>query len=105
MLGSANIDNVSSKEDAGEDEKERRTDSVPDLKPHEVQDDGGLGAASQMVQNNEPHSKNAHPVQCRNMFGSCVLLSYAGHFYLGKSTTDVDSRLDTNERKWRERCR
>ena len=81
MLGSASIDNDGSEEDAGEDEKERRTESVPYLQPEEVQDDGGLGAAGQMVQDDERHGKDAHSIQCRNMFGSCVLLSYAGHVY------------------------
>src|SRR5258707_4390816 len=64
MLGSASIDNYGSEEDAGEDEKERRTDSVPFLQPDEVQDDGGLGAASQMVQHDERHGEKAHPIKC-----------------------------------------
>ena len=50
MLGSASIDDDRSEEHAGEDEKESRAESVPFLQSEEVQDDGGLGTASQMVQ-------------------------------------------------------
>ena len=81
MLGSASIDNDGREEDAGEDEEEGRTESVVDLQSDEVQEDGGLGAASQMVQHDESDGEQTHPVKRRNMFGSCVPLNYADHAF------------------------
>ena len=81
MLGPASIDNNGSEEHAGEDEEEGRAESVVDLESDEVEDDGGLGAASQMVQHDESNGEETHPVERRNMFGSCVPLNYADHAY------------------------
>ena len=81
MLGSASIDNNGREEHAGENEEEGRAESVVDLQSDEVEDDGGLGAASQMVQHDESNGEQTHPVECRNMFGSCVPLNYADHAY------------------------
>jgi hypothetical protein len=102
MLRSASIDNNGSEKHAGEDEEEGRAESVVELESDEVQEDGGLGAASQMVQHHESHGEQTHPVERRNMFGSCVPLNYADHAYsYGSKLVLVqlvfDPRLDSSE--------
>jgi hypothetical protein len=93
MLGSSSVENDGGEEHAGEDEKKGRAESVVYLQSQEMQNDGGLGSASQMVQHDERDGKQAHPVQRRNMFRSCVPLNCADHASCLSAL--VHSRLDS----------
>jgi len=43
-----------------------------------------------MVQHDERHRKQAHPIQGRNMFGSCLPLNYADHAYSYGSNFELE---------------